>query len=122
MTKDEKGIRIKVGLLELARQLGRLIFGPRFSAKFRQKSGTVTYPYIGIKGIWDFATSDIVELATGVASEDNDNFRARIDGGVNVSFYNSLQFQVKSFYDGIGARKYQSYGGSLNFSIPLQND
>ena len=54
-------------------KLGRLTFGPKISTTITRKDGTTISPYLGIKGLWDFERSAIVDLTTGLASESTDD-------------------------------------------------
>ena len=54
-------------------RLGRLTFGPKISTTITRKDGTTISPYLGIKGLWDFERTAIVDLTTGLASESTDD-------------------------------------------------
>ena len=101
-------------------KLGRLTFGPKFSTTIQRRDGTTISPYLGIKGLWDFERTAIVDLTTGLASESTDGVRARVDAGVRIRLPDGLTLNGEGFYDGIGADDYKSYGGSIRMSIPLQ--
>ena len=103
-------------------KLGRLTFGPKFSTTIKRKDGTTISPYLGVKGLWDFERTEIVDLTTGIASESTDGVRTRVDAGVSIRLPDGLTLNGEGFYDGIGANNYKSYGGSIRLSIPLQRD
>ncbi|MEM8973379.1 MAG: hypothetical protein AAGD43_15075, partial [Pseudomonadota bacterium] len=87
-----------------------------------RKDGTTISPYLGLKGLWDFERSAIVDLTTGLASESTDDIRARVDAGVRIRLPDGLTLNGEGFYDGLGAKDYKSYGGSIRINIPLQRD
>ncbi len=103
-------------------RLGRLSFGPRFSTEIKRNDGTIIKPYLGIKGLWDFDRTAIVDLTTGLAAESTDEFRARINAGLKVRLADGMALKGEGFYDGLGAEDYESYGGSIRLNIPLQRD
>ena len=103
-------------------KLGRLTFGPKISTTITRKDGTTISPYLGIKGLWDFERTAIVDLTTGLASESTDDVRARVDAGVRIRLPDGLTLNGEGFYDGLGAKDYKSYGGSIRLNIPLQRD
>ncbi len=98
--------------------LGRVTFGPKVSTSFASADGNLITPHIGIKGIWDFEKTDIVDLTTGLA-EGSDGFRGRVDGGVSMSLANGWSVVGEGHYDGIGANDFEAYGGSVRVNVPL---
>ena len=48
--------------------------------------------------------------------------RARVDAGVRIRLPDGLTLNGEGFYDGLGAKDYKSYGGSIRLNIPLQRD
>ncbi|MGI9407294.1 MAG: autotransporter domain-containing protein [Hyphomicrobiaceae bacterium] len=98
--------------------LGSVTFGPRVSTRLVVHGGTVISPHLGIKGIWDFERTEIVEVATGL-SAGSDDIRARVDGGLTVRMINGLALSGEAFYDGIGADDLDVYGGSVKVQMPL---
>lgn len=98
--------------------LGRVTFGPKVSTSFQSAKGNLITPHVGIKGIWDFESTDIVDLGTGLA-EGNDGLRGRVEGGVSMSLSNGWSVMGEGHYDGIGAGDFEAYGGSVRVNMPL---
>ncbi len=113
---------LSIDIPEQTVKLGRLSFGPKVSTTFQRKDGTSISPYLGIKGLWDFERSAIVDLTTGLASESTDDLRARVDAGITIRLPDGLTLNGEGFYDGLGTQDYKSYGGSIRINIPLQRN
>ncbi len=113
---------LSIDIPEQTVKLGRLSFGPKVSTTFQRKDGTTISPYLGIKGLWDFERSAIVDLTTGLASESTDDLRARVDAGITIRLPDGLTLNGEGFYDGLGTQDYKSYGGSIRINIPLQRN
>lgn len=112
---DSNGIAIGAQTVEL----GRLTFGPKISTTFRQLDGATISPFISIKGIWDFKSTDEVDIATGLAASGNDEFRGRTEAGITIKLPDGVSLSGEGFYDGIGASDYEAYGGSLKVAVPF---
>jgi hypothetical protein len=97
-------------------ELGQFELGMGFEtpAPFYQGSGDLTLTG-GLKGIISH-TGGTGQAATVVPAYDS--ARARIDLGLNTSTLgNGGQLNIATFYDGIGASGFESYGLSLDFSL-----
>ena len=70
-----------------------------------------------MSGIWDF-DEDPKSLA-GIVSGPED-LRARVTGGLTFRSGEGLGFKASGFYDGIGDKQFESYGGKLKLVVPLQ--
>ncbi|MGI9405263.1 MAG: Ig-like domain-containing protein [Hyphomicrobiaceae bacterium] len=100
-------------------RLGRLTFGPQVSSRYVAANGTVITPSLGVRGIWDFTKTGLVDLETGARLGEQD-LRGRVDLGLSVALPNGISVAGKGFYDGVGADDFESYGGNLAVKIPLQ--
>lgn len=98
--------------------LGTLAFGPAVSYLIEGEA-MVIEPHIGLNGIWDFAKTEIVDLATGLPVGSSDDLRARLETGVSVRFDGGASFALEGFYDGIGVDDLDAYGGSAKLIVPL---
>jgi outer membrane autotransporter protein len=112
---DSLGIEIPGQTVDL----GRVTFGPRVSTQVRPIEGLVVAPFIGLKGIWDFDRAAVVDVATGLAPASGSELRGRIEGGVSVQLGARMTLTGEGFYDGIGARDLDAYGGSAKLKVPL---
>lgn len=97
--------------------LGRAEAGPEFRYTLQTKDGWLVAPHFGVKGIWDFDPANIV-TAQGVTI-DSSGLRARAEGGTVLIMPWGWSLNGTGFYDGIGAQDFQSYGGSMKVSVPL---
>lgn len=97
--------------------LGELRFGPEFSQNIRFDDGSMIQTSFGINGVWNFGVEGGTNV-TGIGPGNND-FRARLDGG--VTFVNALRWKLtaSAYYDGLGIEVFEAIGGRLNLIIPL---
>ncbi len=101
-------------------ELGRATFGPKVSASYQSEDGMVIAPFVSIKGIWDFKSTDAVNSATGLAgSATNSKLRARTEAGISVRLPTGMSIAGEGFYDGIGADNFSAYGGSVTVKLPF---
>jgi len=97
--------------------LGRAEAGPEIRYNLQTKDGWQFAPHFGVKGIWDFDPANIV-TAQGVTI-DSSGLRARAEGGTILVMPWGWSLNGTGFYDGIGAKDFQSYGGSVKVKVPL---
>ena len=99
-------------------KLGHVTFGPKISTTL-QSGNRVISPFFAVKGIWDFEKDDSVNAASGLAISDSD-FRGRLEAGASISGIGGVTVSGEGFYDGIGAKDFDAYGGSLRLTVPLK--
>ncbi|MGB7431086.1 MAG: Ig-like domain-containing protein [Ahrensia sp.] len=101
-------------------ELGQLAFGPKVSRLFEMANGVRINPSVGIKGIWDFKDTGILDIETGAVSNGNgEDLRARLDLGFDIDFANGANLGFAAYYDGIGDNDSEGYGGSAKARIPF---
>ncbi len=97
--------------------LGEFRFGPSFSRTFLMEDGSLVRPTVGVSGIYNYG------IENNVASQGHplggDDVRARFDLGLDSVHPGGLNVSLNGFYDGAGVDDYQSYGGKIRFTIPL---
>lgn len=99
--------------------IGQLTFGPKISTIITNDDGSTFEPHFGIKGIWDFDTTELVNLTTGLV-QTTDDLRGRAEGGATWrNPNNGWSLTADIYYDGIGASNFSAYGGGLKLTIPL---
>lgn len=96
--------------------LGRLMFGPEAAYLYQPNAFWQVRPKLGLKGVWDFAKTDMVNIATGLAAG-SDELRARVEGGVSMTYVNRYTLTGSGFYDGIGAGDFDAFGGRLAINV-----
>jgi hypothetical protein len=101
-------------------QTGSVLGGQvTLSYSFQGEDGTTITPHIALKGIWDFERAEIVDLDTGLPAGSSSDLRGRIEGGITAQLSNGWSVSGEGFYDGIGARDFDAYGGSARIKVPL---
>ncbi|MEM7747038.1 MAG: autotransporter outer membrane beta-barrel domain-containing protein [Pseudomonadota bacterium] len=100
-------------------ELGRLTFGPKLSTTFTRPDGATVTPHVAVHGIWDFRRTDLVNIDTGLALTGTDDFRARAQAGVTARRADGMAITAEGFYDGIGAKDFDAYGGTLRIDMPF---
>ena len=111
---------LDVSIPSQASELGRLTFGPGLSHAISAFPGLTISSHVSLRGIWDFAVTRDVDLATGLTRGGQQGLRGRLEAGLRAQLPSRLKLNVEGFYDGIGQKQFESYGGSLNVTIPLQ--
>lgn len=96
--------------------IGRLTGGAEVAYRLQTWDGTIVEPMLGITGIWNFDSDDLV---INGAVQETDESRAKVEGGVLVRTPNGWGVRAAANYDGIGGGNFESYGGSLWVNIPL---
>lgn len=96
--------------------IGRLTGGTEIGYRMRVPGGIIIEPMLGITGIWNFDSDDLV--INGVL-QDSSESRAKVDGGVLFSAPQGWGVRAAGNYDGIGSDDFESYGGSLWLNVPL---
>ena len=99
-------------------ELGRVTFGPKISTTLHNGSRVIS-PFFAVKGIWDFEKDDTVNTASGFTISNSD-FRGRLEAGASVTSIGGVTISGEGFYDGIGAKDFDAYGGSLRLTVPLR--
>ena len=110
---DSNGFRIG----EQTFDLGSLNFGPTVTYRIERPNGLVIRPLIGLKGIYDFNSPDIMSVS-GLAIG-TDDFRAQLTAGLNVLTSGGSTLQATYSYDGIGVSDFESHTGQIIFSTPI---
>ncbi len=100
--------------------LGRLTLNPNFSRRIVHEDGS-SFTFNGtVKGIWDFDAADLIDLESGIDAARDADLRARTEAGFAYNLMNGISLRAEGFYDGIGVKDYDAYGGTVSISIPLE--
>jgi len=98
--------------------LGEVRFGPDISRSVELDDGTLFTPSVGVSGVFNFGIED--NAASQGFALGNDDFRARVDAGFSATNPDTgLTLSVDGFYDGIGIDDFDSYGGRVRVTVPL---
>lgn len=74
---------------------------------------------MSLEGIWDFKSTDLVDIDAGVVRGSGDKLRGRAEAGLSVRLSDGIMISGDGFYDGIGAKDYEAYGGNVTVSLPF---
>lgn len=96
--------------------LGRLKFGPEVARRFLTSSGTWIEPHAALRGLWDFAATDVT---IGGIDFSQEGFRGIAELGVIIQRPDRINFRAAAKYDGIGAAGFDAYGGQIWINVPL---
>jgi outer membrane autotransporter protein len=96
--------------------IGRFTGGAEVGYVIRMRDGSVLEPHVGLKGIWNFKTDDIV---VGGVVADTDKSRGRVEGGLLYRTAAGWAVRGAGAYDGIGSGDFDAYSGQLWLNVPL---
>ncbi|AKI02409.1 outer membrane autotransporter barrel domain-containing protein [Hoeflea sp. IMCC20628] len=96
---------------------GAVRFGPEVSRQYEIGEGVIVEPSLGVSGIWNFGMSDGAGVTA--APLGNRQLRARVDSGLTILTPKGWIYMMNGFYDGIGVTGYQSVGGRVRLTVPL---
>jgi hypothetical protein len=96
--------------------IGRLNGGGEIAYRIERSSGTIVEPMVSFTGIWNFDSDDLV--INGV-TEQTDETRAKVEGGVMIRTPAGWALRAAGMYDGLGSDDFEAYGGSLWVNIPI---
>ncbi len=109
--------QLSILIPEQSISLGRLIVGPEVGYQFKGRDGTTFEPYVGIKGVWDFARTGDASAAGLLAGEDP--FHAKLEVGALYNDPSGASLRGSFAYDGIGDSSFQAYTGRMAVTIPF---
>jgi outer membrane autotransporter protein len=99
-------------------RLGRLTFGPEIGYRLPLGNGGALEPFVGVKGIWDFAkTNETTAAGEPVGRE---AWHGRVEAGANLRAAWGLSLRALGAYDGIGDSRFHGWQGRATLVIPLQ--
>lgn len=98
--------------------LGEARFGPKISQVITLEHGATLTPSAALTGIYTFGASSSVVGQALIFN--NGDLRARLDFGLLFAASSGLSLGADLFYDGIGAKGYEAWGGKLGLRVPLQ--
>ena len=110
--------QIGISIPETRLTLGTMNFGPEIGYRIQFRDTSVLEPYIGIKGVWDFARDREVS-ATGTTAP-RDVFRGRIEAGASYRTPQGVTLRATGAYDGLGSTSYQAWQGQAFVIVPIR--
>ena len=109
--------QINIFIPEQSVHLGRVSAGPEIGYQFRQHNGATFEPYVGVKGVWDFAkTADATVAGMAVG---NDPFHIMLELGATYATSSGVFLRGSLAYDGIGDNDFRAYYGRGSLTVPL---
>ncbi|CAN0527129.1 unnamed protein product, partial [Ectocarpus sp. 8 AP-2014] len=97
---------------------GQISFGPSLERRFEFDKGYGLRTSIGISGVFTFAQNEGY-VSSSNAVTDNE-LRARVHAGLELQNEQGISINASVYSDGIGQTNYESYGGALRLTFPLQ--
>lgn len=97
--------------------LGRLAIGPEAAYTMKLGDERTLEPFVGLKGVWDFAKTTQA-TAAGEPVGGNDA-RARVEAGATLRSPSGLSFRALGSYDGIGDDNFQAWSGRATVVVPF---
>lgn len=119
-TERQKEYTNAIGLTvpDQTASLGRTIFGPEFGYRMRMSDKSVLEPFVGLRGVWDFAKTQ--ETTASGEPVGQDGLRGRVEAGATYRTPSGISIRGSGMYDGIGSNGYHSYQGQAFVVVPLQ--
>ena len=109
--------QLSILIPEQSISLGRLIVGPEVGYQFKNRDGITFEPYVGVKGVWDFAKTGDPTVAGLIVG--NDPFHAKVEVGAIYTDPSGASLRGSLSYDGIGDSSFQAYHGRVSVTIPF---
>ena len=88
---------------------GELAFSPRFDYRMDLENGWTMRPFAELEGVMTFGAEDNSVIENGL--------RGRVAAGFDAGGPGAMRFNLRGFYDGIGAEDFRSVGASLGVSL-----
>ncbi|MBX9845658.1 MAG: autotransporter outer membrane beta-barrel domain-containing protein [Xanthobacteraceae bacterium] len=98
--------------------LGRTVFGPEVGYRMMLADKSVVEPFVGLKGVWDFARTQ--ETTAAGTPFDSGSVRGRIEAGLSFRAPNGVSIRGSGAYDGLGSSGYHAVQGQARLVVPLQ--
>jgi outer membrane autotransporter protein len=116
-TQSDYSNRLHIDIPEQSVSLGRLAFGPEIGRAIALGNRLALEPFLGINGLWDFASTADMTLA-GVTAQ-NDRFRGRIELGATAKNPSGIAFSASLSRDGIGNRAFHATRAHVWIVVPI---
>lgn len=97
---------------------GEITFGPEVSKNIALDSGARLIPMAGLSVIYTYESGST--NAAQVLTFKSGDLRAKLDFGLSLLAENGMVFNSELFYDGFGVDDYDSWGGLVKWTVPLQ--
>jgi len=110
--------QIGITIPETSVKLGRVTFGPEFAYRMQLSKTSFFEPYLGIKGVYDFA-KDKTTTASGSTSSPDD-FTARLEIGASYTSPSGVSLRASGTYDGLLGADHRAITGQAFVIVPLQ--
>ncbi|HEY5830540.1 MAG TPA: autotransporter domain-containing protein [Hyphomicrobiaceae bacterium] len=119
-TEEQEAYRNAIGIAidSQSVRLGRLMFGPEIGYRFAAGGGSVVEPFVGLKGVWDFAKTD--ETTAAGEPVGREAWRGRVETGATFRSASGISVRAQGSYDGIGDANFHAWQGRATLVVPLQ--
>ena len=110
--------QIGIEIPETKLSLGRVTFGPEIAYRMQLRNQAILEPYIGLKGVWDFAKgNDINSSGAAIAPE---ALTGRIEFGATLKTSDGTSLRAAGAYDGLGAANYRAWQAQGYLIVPIK--
>jgi len=96
--------------------IGRFTAGSELGYRITLHGGSLMEPYVGVTGIWNFHSDDLV--IDGVLVTPN-RTRAKVEGGVLLRSPSGPSVRAAASFDGIGDNDFSAVTGKVWVSVPF---
>ena len=117
-TSDAYTNAIGIAIDKQAFNLGRLTFGPEFGYRFALGDAGLLEPFVGFKGVWDFART--TETTAAGEPVGGDSVHGRVEAGATYRAPSGISVRASGQYDGVGTSGFHSVQGKAQLVVPLQ--
>ena len=107
-----RGQHIQCGL-----ESAQATVGAELARAYQLENNSVLEPYIGLKGVWDFKSSD--ERINSGQLFGGDGLFGRVEVGATFIAASGTTVRGKAAFEGIGANDYHAVQGSLTVIVPF---
>ena len=96
--------------------IGRLTLGSEVGYRIVLRDGSLVEPHIGLTGIWNFNSDDLVINGVLVTPS---RTRAKLEGGVILRSPGGPSIRAAVSYDGIGDNDFSALTGKVWLNVPF---
>jgi outer membrane autotransporter protein len=97
--------------------IARATLGSEVGYRFMLRNGLLVEPHVGLTGIWNFNSDDLVINGVVVTPSGT---RAKVEGGVILKTPAGPSMRAAVSYDGIGDSDFSAVAGQVWINVPFQ--
>jgi outer membrane autotransporter protein len=109
---------IGIGIAGQTFSVGRTMFGPEVGYRLQLADNSVVEPFIGFKGVWDFARTQ--ETTAAGVPLGGEGIHGRAEAGLSFRAPSGIMIRAAGSYDGIGDADFRAWQGRATLVVPLR--